>query len=177
MSPDQTIRILQQLLVASAASTEAYRSAAYRSTSLGFATLFSEYAKDPGRIASWLSRQIARVCRERKVSPPPLPQRPKSLDREVALTTNDIVLLGECIALQDSVVAECGAAKDSLLSGDIRRFIARELERLRWAREGLDLLRQERPAQRPTIAGLNVMEQLRLLEARSFEPERFLSPG
>jgi hypothetical protein len=175
VSPDQTIQILQQLLVASAASTEAYRSAAFRSTSLGFSTLFSEYAKDHGRIASWLTRQIARVCRDRKVSPPPMPQAPVLLDREVSiLSTDPNVLLGECIALQDSVVAAFGAAKDSL-SGEIRRFITRELERLRWAREGLDLLRQERPAPRPTSSGRNVMEQLRLLEAQSFEPERFVS--
>lgn len=175
MSPDQTVNILQQLLVASVASTEAYRSAAYRSTSLGLATLFSEYSKDHGRIASWLKRQIARVCRERKMSPPPLPTSPHSFDKEVAPNTSDAnLLLGECIALQDSVVAEFGAAKVSLLSGELRRFIVRELERLRWAREGLDLLRQERPTPRPAIAGRNVMEQLRLLEARSFEPERFM---
>jgi hypothetical protein len=92
----------------------------------------------------------------------------------MAVTNDPNILLGECIALQDSVVAAFGAAKDSL-SGDVRRFIVRELERLRWAREGLDLLRQERPAPRPSMSGRNVMEQLRLLEAQSFEPERFLS--
>ena len=173
MSPDQTLSILQQLLVASSASTQAYRSAAGAVAAPGFATLFIEYGKDHARIASWLSRHIARVCREQHMElPPPLPPAPRSHDLSFLLTQDVYALLGVCIKLQDAVVEAFGKAKDSSLALPLRRFIAREHEQLRWAREGLDRLRRERPTLRPS-GSHDVMEQLRMLEARSFEPERF----
>ncbi len=175
MSPDQTIHTLQQLLVASSASTQAYRGAASAIGSPGVATLLGEYGKDHARIASWVSRQIARVCRDQHMeTPSPLSPVPGSHDLSFLLTRDVASLLGVCIKVQDAVIDAFAKAKDSSLAAPLHRFIAREHEQLRWAREGLDRLRRERPTQRPN-ASLNVMEQLRLLEAQSFEPERFVS--
>ncbi len=175
MSPDQTIRILQRLLLASSDSSRAYRCAAGAVTSPGFETLFDEYGKDHARIASWVTRQIARVCREQHVeTPPPLTQQPNSHDLSFLLTTDPYALLAVCINLQDVLIDELGKAKESSLAAPLHRFIVGEYEQVRWAREGLDRLRRERKTPSRPRASVNVMEQLRLLEAQSFEPERFV---
>jgi hypothetical protein len=171
MSPDNTIRLLQRLHAASSASTQAYRRAAGTIDMTGFSTLFIEYAKDHARIASWVSRQIARVCRERHLEAPSLNT---STSQELDfLTTNDLyALLNICIKLQDTVVTVFAEAKDSALAAPLRRFIAREYEQLKWAREGLDRLRQERSNQARETRK-NAMDQLRQLQSGRFEADSF----
>ena len=171
MSPDNTIRLLQRLLIASSASTQAYRRAAGSIDMTGFSTLFIEYAKDHARIASWVSRQIARVCRERHLETPAPVTTTASQELSFLMTNDLYALLNICIRLQDAVVTAFGEAKDSALAAPLRRFIAREYEQLKWAREGLDRLRRERTAQ--ASGTRNAMEQLRLLQSGAFEPDRF----
>jgi len=173
VSPDVTIRTLKRLFAASSASTQAYRRAAGSMMSPSLTTLFAEHSKDHARIASWLSRQIARVCREQHLENPPfLPEMHESHDLQSFLTRDPEELLRLCAQLHDAVIEAFEEANATALAAPLHRFIAREYDQLRWARQGLDRVRRERPTQQPQTSA-NVMEQLKLLCAPSFEAERF----